>query len=207
MRSVFAVRANRFIPAGAGNTVIDFPSESNLSVHPRRRGEHFLSSGTSGEGFGSSPQARGTPRTRKSWLGSARFIPAGAGNTVVPFAAAWARSVHPRRRGEHSSIPVNFSQVIGSSPQARGTLPRFPSCAGHGRFIPAGAGNTSGVVPKWRADPVHPRRRGEHQMQQLPGRHRCGSSPQARGTHDVRSVEPRPARFIPAGAGNTQKAI
>ena len=54
------VHHERFIPAGAGNTIDVRIDGLAASVHPRRRGEHFLSDQISRPGVGSSPQARGT---------------------------------------------------------------------------------------------------------------------------------------------------
>ena len=72
-----------------------------------------------------------------------------------------------------------------------------------GRFIPAGAGNTSSSPIESLRSTVHPRWRGEHQAcgpSSSPG---CGSSPLARGTRRVRHSMEDGGRFIPAGAGNT----
>ncbi|EHB43132.1 hypothetical protein SEENIN0B_03037 [Salmonella enterica subsp. enterica serovar Infantis str. SARB27] len=73
----------RFIPAGAGNTgVIDDEGEY-LAVYPRWRGEHAAEETFHFRRAGLSPLARGT-RTASAPLSlNFRFIPAGAGNTLM----------------------------------------------------------------------------------------------------------------------------
>ena len=136
-------------------------------------------------------------------LALARFIPAGAGNTL-PLSALLARNtVYPRWRGEHRSshyFPFFFD---GLSPLARGTrrqrIVRLPL---H-RFIPAGAGNTSTLSITTDREPVYPRWRGEHPFIFVSSWRDLGLSPLARGTRTkYPSLNPR-RRFIPAGAGNT----
>ncbi len=73
-----------------------------------------------------------------------------------------------------------------------------------GRFIPAGAGNTSGAACAVLSASVHPRWRGEHAYRQVQGNEDAGSSPLARGTHLQLSLGNLQIRFIPAGAGNTK---
>ncbi len=76
--------------------------------------------------------------------------------------------------------------------------------AGQPGLIPAGAGNTSYnscVGPGLQA---HPRRRGEHVGVGNDTGVEVGSSPQARGTPNIRSQINEVTRLIPAGAGNTQ---
>ena len=75
-----------------------------------------------------------------------------------------------------------------------------------GRFIPAGAGNTSGAACAVLSASVHPRWRGEHAYRQVQGNEDAGSSPLARGTHLQLSLGNLQIRFIPAGAGNTRYA-
>ena len=123
----------RFIPAGAGNTPalrdVLFPHtvhprrrgehprprsgrrQPQTSVHPRRRGEHCSSAVIENLRAGSSPQARGTPVHLVSECGEIRFIPAGAGNTPSNLGSARLKptSVHPRRRGEHTSYQTQQS--------------------------------------------------------------------------------------------------
>ena len=173
----------RFIPAGAGNTPSRRQRCETVPVHPRRRGEHTDGASAGRWSNGSSPQARGTPVDSTIRPRSARFIPAGAGNTfLISLSSLWI-SVHPRRRGEHSPNAIADGLCNGSSPQARGTqsLSRRPSA--QRRFIPAGAGNTF---------------LGGARGAMIPG-----SSPQARGTRPTRNSSSRISRFIPAGAGNT----
>ena len=93
----------------------------------------------------------------------------------------------------------------GSSPLARGTRVRAYRPALADRFIPARAGNTCARRPRPRRTPVHPRSRGEHPSIQLRMPPRLGSSPLARGTQQHPRRHDRPARFIPARAGNTSR--
>ncbi len=73
------------------------------------------------------------------------------------------------------------------------------------RFIPAGAGNTISVMLKDIAGSVYPRWRGEHWQNKHRGTRGAGLSPLARGTLDQAVLFFQRRRFIPAGAGNTQK--
>ena len=116
----------RFIPACAGNTAQRSLPTIRSAVHPRVRGEHV---GTLPAVFlpaGSSPRARGTrwKSGQRNWSG--RFIPACAGNTLLP----------------------GLGRVLfaGSSPRARGTPKGPPSDSMSSRFIPACAGNTLSVT-------------------------------------------------------------
>ena len=194
----------RFIPAGAGNTSGAIPLFKALTVHPRRRGEHALCSAWPEHLPGSSPQARGTPAIRRAVLRRARFIPAGAGNTLDTDIGIGAMTVHPRRRGEHLPEDRRDNFDDGSSPQARGTLSESALLRKLVRFIPAGAGNTRRSLLQDRAKSVHPRRRGEHECVSVVDPSDAGSSPQARGTPLMGAVVTCSTRFIPAGAGNTR---
>ena len=193
----------RFIPAGAGNTPGVSEAIYSLSVHPRRRGEHFIPSLGDLIAIGSSPQARGTHRVSCPGATYRRFIPAGAGNTTNVSAARVDCAVHPRRRGEHQRLLARAGSCVGSSPQARGTHTRQHQCRLDARFIPAGAGNTRRGANGDSTYTVHPRRRGEHICDSTYSRNFDGSSPQARGTLQTTLSESAAIRFIPAGAGNT----
>ncbi len=51
-----------------------------------------------------------------------RFIPAGAGNTVLDHFKFTIDSVYPRWRGEHVFLGLDLLLASGLSPLARGTL-------------------------------------------------------------------------------------
>ena len=114
--------------------------------------------------------------------------------------------------GELSKPSWAIVQLDGSSPLARGTqdLDRLGYVAD--RFIPAYAGNSwrlrysCGLVPVhpcWRGTPVHPRLRGELDRHDIGCVIPVGSSPLTRGTLSIPFSNIRPARFIPAYAGNS----
>ena len=72
---------NRFIPAGAGNTVPQVGEIRWTPVYPRWRGEHNVPAFVALPESGLSPLARGTLDVRGIHEVGRRFIPAGAGNT------------------------------------------------------------------------------------------------------------------------------
>ena len=72
-----------------------------MPVHPRGCGEHMKLPARAATLPGSSPRVRGTLHAGKGCSFIHRFIPAGAGNTCVPFWMKPEISVHPRGCGEH----------------------------------------------------------------------------------------------------------
>ena len=74
-----------------------------------------------------------------------RFIPAGAGNTVLDHFKFTIDSVYPRWRGEHLIVITHLNLPTGLSPLARGTPALGPYSGDLLRFIPAGAGNTLSI--------------------------------------------------------------
>ncbi len=174
---------SRFIPAGAGNTILEPVPHLLIAVYPRWRGEHGLPVGSASRYAGLSPLARGTLYSSSDLLLIMRFIPAGAGNTRAPTLSAGANQVYPRWRGEHEfDRPVTLGEG-GLSPLARGTR------TWHRR---------SSLI-----NPVYPRWRGEHLRQRFNLLNHIGLSPLARGTQFAPRVTVDFVRFIPAGAGNT----
>ena len=70
---------------------------------------------------GLSPLTRGTHMNVGSDRVFTRFIPAGAGNTLVARANGTIPPVYPRWRGEHTKKLTNQPDTHGLSPLARGT--------------------------------------------------------------------------------------
>ena len=145
-RRICEPRRPRFIPAYAGNSILNSPPLERLTVHPRLRGElgQTISSGCIPSG--SSPLTRGTRAVSRPLHGFSRFIPAYAGNSYPRRRSCHLTAVHPRLRGELSLLTVLRVFDDGSSPLTRGTL--FHSIQQHtsSRFIPAYAGNSLKMV-------------------------------------------------------------
>ncbi len=120
-----AIRTNRFrrrfIPAGAGNTGSRSLTKLSATVYPRWRGEHSHLPCSRWSRSGLSPLARGTLILFSSHRYRRRFIPAGAGNTLVCVFVAVNNTVYPRWRGEHDVTPDPARTALGLSPLARGT--------------------------------------------------------------------------------------
>ncbi|MBG0749479.1 hypothetical protein Q7O_003440 [Pectobacterium carotovorum subsp. carotovorum PCCS1] len=71
---------------------------------------------------GLSPLARGTRASGGKPTGMGRFIPAGAGNTLLLATSIYRAAVYPRWRGEHALLKEIATLPTGLSPLARGTL-------------------------------------------------------------------------------------
>ncbi len=152
------------------------------TVYPRWRGEHEAISKTPAIAAGLSPLARGTPGVERQMTEKERFIPAGAGNTSPLLTPGKSAAVYPRWRGEHPFIFVSSWRDLGLSPLARGIRTKYPSLNPRRRFIPAGAGNTTGQPQRFTVMPVYPRWRGEHFTRLRKQFTVDGLSPLARGT-------------------------
>ena len=122
---------------------------------------------------------------------------------MKPVASSPATAVHPRGGGELAVCSRKRSRMNGSSPRGRGTLPRAVDSAAFGRFIPAGAGNSSPAAMPTTGWPVHPRGGGELDEGAAGLSYEVGSSPRGRGTLVATYPAAGPHRFIPAGAGNS----
>ena len=192
----------RFIPACAGNSPVLSPTSCESAVHPRVCGEQDVIQRHIVQLFGSSPRVRGTDTAIGAVWSIKRFIPACAGNSVLPACPAECMPVHPRVCGEQVLTLRYASSGTGSSPRVRGTGIARHFAQEPNRFIPACAGNSFLPIHTDRRLTVHPRVCGE-QLFWLPAM-ACfvGSSPRVRGTELTPQPKPHWRRFIPACAGN-----
>ena len=196
-------RADRFIPAPAGNTAFVSRSVGFTPVHPRACGEHLNDHAFAVVPLGSSQRLRGTPKNATHAEKRVRFIPAPAGNTICSRPSWLSGTVHPRACGEHVRAVLYPLDFFGSSPRLRGTRRSVGWWRAWCRFIPAPAGNTVWCPPESIAVAVHPRACGEHVQTDMEAAGYAGSSPRLRGTPERFRYELRDGRFIPAPAGNT----
>ena len=201
------LRRLRFIPACAGNARAAAVLLSTRTVHPRMRGERCRLVDGLETLAGSSPHARGTQRDALNLAVARRFIPACAGNALLLVVALPASAVHPRMRGERDPRPGLAGVSAGSSPHARGTLPKIQAVGCLYRFIPACAGNACSSRTPMSCRTVHPRMRGERLAVLIWAVARVGSSPHARGTRRHQRNPLRRNRFIPACAGNAPAVL
>ncbi len=192
----------RFIPACAGNAVTVALFMFVGPVHPRVCGERRPVRRARGLSGGSSPRVRGTLGGFGRRVGTARFIPACAGNAVLRCLDLRNNTVHPRVCGERTQGPVPGDPPHGSSPRVRGTPPSRARGCPCRRFIPACAGNADGVIQTEPHPAVHPRVCGERRDPRGADGRSAGSSPRVRGTPPISEFAPDDGRFIPACAGN-----
>ena len=136
-----------------------------------------------------------------------RFIPACAGNSSKAAAGTSNIAVHPRVCGEQDYAGLQLFHNSGSSPRVRGTAVLNCCTATDSRFIPACAGNSFLLAALPMFLPVHPRVCGEQAIFASLSNRAIGSSPRVRGTEDHASRSSRPARFIPACAGNRDPLV
>ena len=201
--SATPIRANRIIPADAGNTSDVKDRWTKSQDHPRGCGEHQILKSITVPSQGSSPRMRGTLPPVQGQGSRLRIIPADAGNTFVGEFATLGQQDHPRGCGEHRFKDRLHRSLQGSSPRMRGTRRLAGLAVLPPGIIPADAGNTfsreSGVSSKW----DHPRGCGEHLDTADHTLFHTGSSPRMRGTPYVTVIIRLDTRIIPADAGNT----
>ena len=171
------------------------------------RGEHSMDAIWSSTHCGSSPHARGARLPRGERLAVPGIIPACAGSTASRVNAASLARDHPRMRGEHDDRTAQAVERFGSSPHARGAPRAAPPSAALAGIIPACAGSTStgGRRPCRCRD--HPRMRGEHNSTRTESPTSTGSSPHARGAHDLGVHVVAQGGIIPACAGSTSTRV
>ena len=216
--------AGRIIPARAGFTpylslgldiggdhprsrgVYSFPPASTAwsTDHPRSRGVYTSSGSRAASCPGSSPLARGLPDRDGQGRQHSRIIPARAGFTEHPRTARFLGWDHPRSRGVYTPNVGASTIIPGSSPLARGLRLLDPVNRRRCRIIPARAGFTTHFswAPTTLRD--HPRSRGVYGQRGGDVLSPAGSSPLARGLHELVRLVLCHVRIIPARAGFTE---
>ena len=152
---------------------------------------------------GSPPLTRGIPIRSTGNRILSRFTPAHAGNTIILTLSLVIPKVHPRSRGEYGFKRRIKSCIGGSPPLTRGILSSHCSTSFSTRFTPAHAGNTFFALFNFFLYKVHPRSRGEYDLQFDLVQKNTGSPPLTRGIHLVDRGYPGTIGFTPAHAGNT----
>ena len=132
----------RFIPACAGNSIVEKSRAQRSPVHPRVCGEQPETVSHANVHDGSSPRVRGTGIAIPDGQEIDRFIPACAGNSVKDLGLKILKPVHPRVCGEQIRTSEQIRVSRGSSPRVRGTDDVRASQSIQFRFIPACAGNS-----------------------------------------------------------------
>ena len=158
----------RIIPARAGFTVLSAVVMVRVLDHPRSRGVYMGKRRNDRTIPGSSPLARGLPRTSRISGMPVWIIPARAGFTAEPLTAVQAAADHPRSRGVYVLPGGTRLAREGSSPLARGLLHRRGPSFHHTRIIPARAGFTGGPPGPGRLEGDHPRSRGVYSRRRPP---------------------------------------
>ena len=193
----------RIIPARAGQTFRRSHRSGTRPDHPRACGANAVDV----DGFvvhaGSSPRVRGKLYTHAVHVHAARIIPARAGQTVELLEAKAPRTDHPRACGANPSDRGSRVWCPGSSPRVRGKHGYRLGHLGHGRIIPARAGQTAAHVYDIRKGADHPRACGANDVSPRDGGASDGSSPRVRGKLEHAVGDTAQIRIIPARAGQT----
>ena len=193
----------RIIPARAGFTSSAGPSSRTWRDHPRSRGVYYSEIGLESADQGSSPLARGLPRSSRPGIPTLWIIPARAGFTLASQAHSIQYRDHPRSRGVYSDISTRSRLARGSSPLARGLRLDDDLKNIAGGIIPARAGFTVQPLCEGNCGPDHPRSRGVYHGASAAAMRSAGSSPLARGLLCPNTVSMVPSGIIPARAGFT----
>ena len=169
------------IPAHAGKTLPQVPSQVGEGAHPRSRGENPRAGTSRRVGLGSSPLTRGKPGSWHSRRKRIGLIPAHAGKTLSSLPGSAARRAHPRSRGENTFTYRQGRDVPGSSPLTRGKHRGTRHLTMWIGLIPAHAGKTKRAGSRGTRPRAHPRSRGENFISIPHYVLRVGSSPLTRG--------------------------
>ena len=150
---------------------------------------------------GPSPRARGSLVVRDEGVAGLGSIPACAGKPRSRCRRGRRSRVHPRVRGEAPFGTAPWTASQGPSPRARGSHGDGGGSVSHGGSIPACAGKPASGSRIRGGPRVHPRVRGEAQLDDGRLVYHYGPSPRARGSPPPPSDQLAPHGSIPACAG------
>ena len=198
-----ALLPGRIIPARAGFTRPGRPVSGRPGDHPRSRGVYGRGDQSPVLRPGSSPLARGLLFFDPDYFSRDRIIPARAGFTFLRPRLFQSGPDHPRSRGVYFQWAAVTPARNGSSPLARGLPADRIIGPLRGGIIPARAGFTP-HWPRYRhCVEDHPRSRGVYGRPETDMIRHWGSSPLARGLHELAKDLAHGRRIIPARAGFT----
>ena len=196
----------RIIPARAGFTGHTTTPVPVTADHPRSRGVYRLTIVISPHKTGSSPLARGLQRARHRARPRGRIIPARAGFTRGRRNSPAAEKDHPRSRGVYLIARPTINDIAVDHPRSRGV---YPGVLGLLRLWGGSSPLARGLLPRLTAAGYqagdHPRSRGVYVLRQGNESVVGGSSPLARGLPRPRRSTIRTCRIIPARAGFTRR--
>ena len=155
---------------------------------------------------GSSPRVRGPP-VNTVWITvHTGLIPASAGTTRMDWVPKYPSTAHPRECGDHLTIYGQGILEQGSSPRVRGPPEGGLFGGGLVGLIPASAGTTQPLRPRYSSVTAHPRECGDHGRVRFLAWIGWGSSPRVRGPLSGSAICQGRVRLIPASAGTTCKS-
>ncbi len=191
------------IPAWAGETRGNIPSQRDCPVDPRVGGGDASRLDKAHYTAGRSPRGRGRPRRRQGRRLGGRSIPAWAGETWMVDLGAGGNAVDPRVGGGDSTGQRIYADAMGRSPRGRGRLEQRAMANPLARSIPAWAGETYSGRTKTGAASVDPRVGGGDPITKSVSVTGVGRSPRGRGRPADTTKTRRPRGSIPAWAGET----
>ena len=195
------------IPAGAGETSRSLSTRATSRVDPRGCGGDDREYVVWSTDEGRSPRVRGRHTAWPRPASGQGSIPAGAGETSTRARPHARTRVDPRGCGGDQSPAHGMPMHLGRSPRVRGRLARAALGQARQGSIPAGAGET----PRRSAAPcaagVDPRGCGGDLKMLSDLSDAEGRSPRVRGRPCAAPAHLLARGSIPAGAGETGRAL
>ena len=199
-------RADRSIPAHAGEPSASPLPQASASVYPRPRGGTAAVERLAESPLGLSPPTRGNPAIRREQRELVGSIPAHAGEPPHTRRRLRLCRVYPRPRGGTLAAVSAQHPRPGLSPPTRGNRRAVRAGGGFSRSIPAHAGEPTDTSILCADTPVYPRPRGGTMGTPRISAARVGLSPPTRGNQLTDPALFEIAGSIPAHAGEPAAA-